>query len=298
VYVTARFAYYTALMHLFIFFYFLDAKEFTYKKKYLLLLIPGLLSVLLVLLFGDYPGMRVIAPEKYYEYLYRNVFINRVTSAGSAVVAFFYISILCVKYIKIYLKTPKKQRDNIAMLIVVQGVALVLLITFLDYYFVWGYLKAFFKMRFSLFVVLLFLSSYRYPHILNLIKLEAYRDYYFRTQTKNLDLEKIIGDLNTLVSDIRLLSDSSLNLKKTADLLHISTHQLSEVLNTHLKKAFPAWLNEVRVKKAREMLISFPEKKILEIAMETGFNSISVFNVAFKKQIGVPPSVYRKKYGR
>ncbi len=295
VYIAARFSYYAALMHLFIFFYFLDVKEFTYRKKYLLLLVPGFLSVLLVLLFGAYPGRGVVPPENYYEFLYRNIFINRVTAAASAMVGLSYVAVLGVKYIRIYLKTPRKRQGNIAVLIAIPAISMVLLITFLEYYFGGGYFGVFVKIRFSLFVVLIFLASYRYPHVLNVIKLEAYRNYYFRTQTKNLDIDKVINDLNMLVSDSEILSDSFLNLKKSAEMLQINPHQMSEVLNTNLGKTFSTWLKEVRIKKAQEQLRLYPEKKIIEIAYDTGFNSISVFNVAFKEMTGVPPSVYRKK---
>ena len=49
------------------------------------------------------------------------------------------------------------------------------------------------------------------------------------------------------------------------------------------------------MKTAKELLNTDPEKTVLEIVFEVGFNSKSAFNKAFKKHTGVTPTEIRRK---
>lgn len=57
------------------------------------------------------------------------------------------------------------------------------------------------------------------------------------------------------------------------------------------------YVNNVRLSKAADMLSS-TEKKIIDIAEETGFNNISYFIRTFKKNFGCPPQQYRLSNGQ
>ena len=46
---------------------------------------------------------------------------------------------------------------------------------------------------------------------------------------------------------------------------------------------------------AKELLIEEKDKTILDIAFQSGFNSKSVFNTAFKKFTTLTPSQYKKQ---
>lgn len=57
------------------------------------------------------------------------------------------------------------------------------------------------------------------------------------------------------------------------------------------------YINNVRVTKAVEMLTS-SDKKVLDIAMDTGFNSLSYFIGVFKDNLGITPTKFRKEYNK
>ncbi len=56
------------------------------------------------------------------------------------------------------------------------------------------------------------------------------------------------------------------------------------------------YLHNLRIKKAKEMLLS-DYSSIGDIAIALGYPNIYDFSRAFKKQVGVPPSEYKKKKG-
>ncbi|MCC9620139.1 helix-turn-helix domain-containing protein [Thalassospira sp. MA62] len=101
--------------------------------------------------------------------------------------------------------------------------------------------------------------------------------------------------LQKVVSDHDMIFDPLLTMPKLAAEIGVSPNQLSFVLNQHLGKSFFDFVNEVRVDAAMCRLLEQPNKTVLAIATEVGFNSKSTFNQAFKKIAGCTPSTYRKQ---
>lgn len=58
-----------------------------------------------------------------------------------------------------------------------------------------------------------------------------------------------------------------------------------------------AWLQHERLGRARELLES-TNQNTEQIAMGCGYRSVETFRVAFRNVVGVPPSVYRERFGR
>lgn len=90
--------------------------------------------------------------------------------------------------------------------------------------------------------------------------------------------------------------DASLSLHDLARQAKIPSRDLSLAINHHLNKHFFDFVNEYRIKKAKQLLTD-PDKReltILEILYDVGFNSKSSFNTAFKKHTGFTPTEYRK----
>ncbi|MGG5207910.1 helix-turn-helix domain-containing protein [Chryseobacterium sp. MIQD13] len=92
--------------------------------------------------------------------------------------------------------------------------------------------------------------------------------------------------------------DSELNLIKLSELLSISTHHLSYVINTGFQKNFFKYVNEYRIEYAQKLLKDSHSKlSILGIAYESGFNSKTSFNTTFKKLTDQTPSEYKNGSG-
>lgn len=87
------------------------------------------------------------------------------------------------------------------------------------------------------------------------------------------------------------------NLSRLSELSSIPTHIISYSLNTVLKQNFTEFVNTFRIKKAQALLIDPKSQndKIVSIAYDCGFNSLSSFNTAFKKLTRLTPSEFRAR---
>ncbi len=93
----------------------------------------------------------------------------------------------------------------------------------------------------------------------------------------------------------RAYTNEDLTLQKMARDLDIPPHHLSQVLNIKLNKNYYQFINAYRVAEARRLL-SLPENRdtpILEISVQAGFKSKSVFNAVFREFTNVTPREYR-----
>ena len=111
--------------------------------------------------------------------------------------------------------------------------------------------------------------------------------------------EEIKGMLLQLMDDKKPYTDSSLTLNKLADMLMVTPHNLSEVINTKLDMNFFDFINQYRVDQVKKNILRYPKEHytLLGLAMEAGFNSKSSFNSIFKKTTGVTPTEFRKGNG-
>ncbi|AKK74505.1 quinolinate synthetase [Chryseobacterium gallinarum] len=109
------------------------------------------------------------------------------------------------------------------------------------------------------------------------------------------ELVKIKKQLEKVMDAQKPYLDSELNLIKLAEILLVSTHHLSYVINTGFGKNFFQYVNEYRIEHAKKLLQDSDHKySILGIAYESGFNSKTSFNTTFKKLTGKTPSEYKR----
>jgi len=87
-----------------------------------------------------------------------------------------------------------------------------------------------------------------------------------------------------------------LTLPKLAETVDCSINHLSQVINSGFGMSFFDYLNQYRIRHARELLTELDGQSgaILNIAFTVGFNSNSAFYAAFKKCVGQTPAQYRR----
>lgn len=90
--------------------------------------------------------------------------------------------------------------------------------------------------------------------------------------------------------------DPSLTIRSLSAQLGVGHRSVSRALNEHIGKTFFEFVNGYRAEHARAMLADAANdnRTVITIAYESGFNSKSVFNVAFKEALGTTPSEYRR----
>lgn len=123
---------------------------------------------------------------------------------------------------------------------------------------------------------------------------ETARAVQAHTTLANVDCDAVVARLDALMRDERLYADAELDLRRVAERLDVSTHQLSELLNRHLGKGFARYLREHRVAAAKIMLIDEPKASVLSIGLAVGFTAQSNFYEAFREIEGTTPGQYRK----
>jgi len=105
--------------------------------------------------------------------------------------------------------------------------------------------------------------------------------------------------LLAVMEEQRPYLDSELSLPQLAELISVTPHHLSEVLNTRLQQTFFDFINRYRIEQVKKDLLD-PQKqsmKILALAFDAGFSSKTAFNTLFKKNTGLTPSQYRERCG-
>ena len=90
-----------------------------------------------------------------------------------------------------------------------------------------------------------------------------------------------------------LFRNANLKSSDLAKKIHITTHQLSQLLNDNLGKNFSVFINEYRINAAKSMLNNNSKLTLEAIGYECGFNSKSTFFTTFKKFVGTTPSQFK-----
>ncbi len=91
--------------------------------------------------------------------------------------------------------------------------------------------------------------------------------------------------------------DPELSLVSLAEKLELTTHELSRIINKVLKKSFNDFINEFRVAEAARKMQDpvYDHITLLGIAFESGFNSKSTFNRAFRQMTGKSAAEYKSE---
>ncbi len=108
---------------------------------------------------------------------------------------------------------------------------------------------------------------------------------------------RIRRKLETAMTSGALYADSLLSLRKLCAELKENAHAVSQVINQDLQSNFYELVNRHRIERAKQLLRESPDKTVLEIALEVGFNSKSTFNTAFRHNTGMTPTEFRAGNG-
>lgn len=111
------------------------------------------------------------------------------------------------------------------------------------------------------------------------------------SKNEMLTIEKYL--LEKLENDAVYL-DNLLTIKKLAAQLDVTSENLSLVVNQKFEMGFRDLINSYRVNRVKELLSekNKPARSILDLALESGFNSQASFYRAFNKHEGMSPKTY------
>ncbi|NHO64924.1 helix-turn-helix transcriptional regulator [Aestuariicella hydrocarbonica] len=109
--------------------------------------------------------------------------------------------------------------------------------------------------------------------------------------------EALLQQLTQLMEHERVYRQMGLTIGQLAASLSLPEYRLRKVINAGLGyRNFNDFLNTYRIREASERLADplKPDEAILNIALDTGYRSLSSFNKAFKEAFGQTPTEYRQ----
>ena len=102
--------------------------------------------------------------------------------------------------------------------------------------------------------------------------------------------------MKSIMEHDKAFLDQELDLPQLARRMHISSHDLSYLLNEGFGESFFQFVNRYRVAEAKILLLSSKHRhlNVLGIAYEAGFSSKTTFNTTFKKFTGQSPTQFQR----
>ncbi len=101
--------------------------------------------------------------------------------------------------------------------------------------------------------------------------------------------QDLANSINSHMQTEESYLNPQLTLPELAEKLSITPHVLSQVLNETLKQNFFEFVNSFRVEKAKSLMLNQRSMPVIQVAMDSGFNSKTAFYSAFKKLSGATP---------
>ncbi|MFD2588675.1 helix-turn-helix domain-containing protein [Croceitalea marina] len=148
-----------------------------------------------------------------------------------------------------------------------------------------------------LYALVIYATSYFLFRNKELLTVKVESKYQNINITKN-QAEIYSKAIEKVMMDERPYLDGDFNLGMLAEYTKTPKHLLSLVFSTIFQQSFSSFTNAYRIKEAEKLLKDekYQNKKIEIVAYDSGFNSVSTFNTAFRKFNKCSPSEYRKQY--
>lgn len=201
---------------------------------------------------------------------------------------------------------------SFALVFIIGGVSTILRSTLMNPYFLYmGYHAV-------LAVSLFYITVIIYKHPVLFTRNESLIDTYSTKQSSTIELKEVVSfsEINSsdensndkelmiihkierVMKEQKLYKIPNFNLNDLAESIDESRNAISFALNNHLNKTFYNYINELRIKESKNLLVdkNLEHFSIEGIAAQSGFKTMSVFYRFFKEKENVTPAVYRKKY--
>ena len=108
---------------------------------------------------------------------------------------------------------------------------------------------------------------------------------------KQVYIEAVMGACSYINSHYQ----ENLTLEEVAAVSGFSKYHFTRIFKQYMNMTFYEYLNSKRVKRAEELLYN-QEMSVTDVAMNSGFSSLSAFNRTFKNIKNCAPSDYRKQW--
>ncbi len=122
------------------------------------------------------------------------------------------------------------------------------------------------------------------------------RQKYQRSGMSDDDVENLYLKAEDFMKSEEFYNRPDCTMPQLAEKLKVTTHELSQAINSGSGGNFSQFVNRFRVNRAKELLKDKSSKNlnVLQIALEAGFYSKATFNRVFREITGQTPTAFRK----
>jgi len=147
------------------------------------------------------------------------------------------------------------------------------------------------------FAIIIFYKALQHPEIFAGFPGHEKHRKYEKSHLAEEEKQEYLRKLKQYFSSKKPFLNPELTINDVAHALDIPSKYLSQVINETLQKNFYDLINSYRIEEAKKKLKSEddPKRTVLEVLYDSGFNSKSAFNTAFKKHTGYTPTEFRKQ---
>lgn len=278
--------------------------DYRLYKRHIFLFIPSLVSLVFCLSPLFVPGIDFTKEHLAGSALYSDEFFSlpvysKIVYLNLIISKFFFLTLISMMLYRFYIISKYSKSIKLSGVFRV-GYVFAILMVVMAVICITGDLFSLKIVRGSVFVAnvimcSVYIVSRRHPSYNRMLKIEIEQAGYAHSYIKGIDIEPVVDNLYRLMREDKAFADEDITLKKLADELGITAHQLSQILNERIKKNFSTFINEFRIEESKNLLIEEFDRSILSISIAVGFNSYTTFCTAFSRITGCSPSQYRKE---
>lgn len=273
----------------------ISVRDFQFRVSHLLHLIPFLIFLAIDLLNRDNFPLSLDNRKHYITYCVQ-ISVILIQFIIYIIIAFIYSQKLIKKGI-----AEKFPKENVNPYWI-RNIVIIISFLWLIYalYCIQTYIRVYLAGRVIEALYYSFLSYWILYNELRDQKITSINNFTTRYRSSGLTTEDAIKYKTNILEYVRkneLYKDHNITLGKLAKNLSLTPHVVSQVINEQLSYNFNDFINSYRIEEAKKMLSNIGMKNITiaSIAYDSGFNTLSAFNTAFKKFTGLTPSQFRNR---
>ncbi|MGX7149665.1 helix-turn-helix domain-containing protein [Enterococcus ureasiticus] len=134
-----------------------------------------------------------------------------------------------------------------------------------------------------------------YQHLFTVLK-QLVKEFKKEVVTRPEVATDLADDrMNQLLEEIQKNYDQPISLESLAEKSGLSYYHLSRSFKKQIGVNFTEYLNQIRLMHAAESLI-LTSQSVIKVALNSGFSNAKTFHHVFKKQYGITPASFRKKF--
>lgn len=121
---------------------------------------------------------------------------------------------------------------------------------------------------------------------------------YQSSSLAGTEMDSLYAQVLKLLEEDEIYQIPQLQIQDLADRLGVTTHRISQTINSKAGKSFYDLINGYRVAHLKRLLLApeYSSFTILGLGLESGFNSKASLNRIFKQHTGVSPSEFQRSH--